>query len=54
MYASKWEYIFFSLLQCRNVGFFLFQWNMSQSATSVKPTLLLDLGNLHILVTELQ
>lgn len=34
--------------------FFLFQWNMSQSATSVKPTLLLDLGNLHILVTELQ
>lgn len=27
---------------------------MSQSATSVKPTLLLDLGNLHTLVIELQ
>lgn len=26
---------------------------MSQSATSVKPTLLLDLGNLHTLVIEL-
>lgn len=33
--------------------FFIFQLNMSQSATSVKPTLLLDLGNLHILVIEL-